>query len=138
MRLFLVGLVALIVGLLIGWTPLYLKLSDAEAQAIATEERLQSELALSQRRLAISSIHSRLAILRMQVQTGELELAQQTSTALYDQIDGVLASIEDGDDKRRLLTLKETRDEVTAKLAVADATVLSTLDRLFTLLGASL
>ena len=138
MRLFLVGLVALIVGLLAGWTPMYFKLSDAESQASAMEERLQGELAQAQRNLAISSIHSRLAILRDQVRTGEFELAQRTSTALYDRIDGVLASIEDGDDKRRLLTIKETRDDVTAKLAVADVSILETLDRLSTLLGSSL
>jgi hypothetical protein len=138
MRLFLVGLVALIVGLAIGATPLYLRLRDAEAQAAATEDRLQGELAQSQRRLAISSIHSRLAILLGQVNRGEFEQAQRTSTELYDLVDGTLASLEDGDDRRRLLTIKETRDDVTAKLAVSDGAVAQTLQRLFDLLGSSL
>ena len=138
MRLFLVGLVALLVGFLLGWTPLYLELKDAQETAAATEERLQAELSEAQRRLAVSTIHSRLAILRSQVAAEDFQLAQQTSTAMYDQVDGALASLEAGDDQRRLLTIKETRDEVTAKLAVADASVLSILDRLFSLLGSSL
>jgi hypothetical protein len=138
MRLFLVGFVALVVGLAIGAAPLYLQLRDAEAQAAATEERLQGELAQTQRKLAVSSIHSRLAILLDEVNRGEFEQAQRTSTALYDLVDGTLASLEDGDDRRRLLTIKETRDDVTAKLAVADATVAQTLQRLFDLIKASL
>lgn len=138
MRLFLTGLVALLVGLLAGWTPMYLRLQDAETQAAATEERLQGELAETQHKLAISQIHSRLAILLAEVREGSFEQAQHTSTRLYDQVDGALASLEDGDDKRRLLTLKETRDDVTAKLAVGDATVTQSLDRLFRLIGASL
>lgn len=138
MRLFLVGLVALLLGALAGWTPLYLQLRDTEAQAAATEARLQGELAGAQRKLALSQIHSRLAILLAEVRAGELEQAQRSSTALYDQVDGVLASLEEGDDKRRLLTVKETRDEVTAKLAVGDATVMQPLERLFGLIGASL
>ena len=138
MRLFLVGLVALVVGLIAGALPLYVRARNAEAQAAAMEERLQGELAQAQRALAISNVHSRLAILLSQVRRGEFEPAQRTSTDLYDRVDGALASLEDGDDKRRLLTLKETRDEVTAKLAVADVSVAQTLERLFDLLGASL
>jgi hypothetical protein len=138
MRMLLVGLVAVIVGLLAGAVPLYMQLRDLEASSAAAEEQMQIELAQSQRRLAISSIHSKLAILASEVRAGEFENAQRTSTMLYDQVDGVLASLDDGDDKRRLLTIKETRDEVTAKLAVADPAILQALDRLFTLLGASL
>ena len=138
MRLFLVGFVALIVGLLAGWTPAYLQLRDVEAQAAANEERLQADLSEAQRKLAVSSVHSRLAILLSEVREGNFEQAQRTSTTLYDQVDGTLASLPDGDDKRRLLTLKETRDEVTAKLAVGDESVAQPLERLFGLLRASL
>jgi hypothetical protein len=138
MRLFLVGLVALVVGLIAGASPLYLRARNAETQAAAMEERLQGELAQLQRALGISNVHSRLAILLSQVRRGEFEPAQRTSTDLYDRVDGALASLEDGDDRRRLLTLRETRDEVTAKLAVADVSVAQTLERLFELLGASL
>ena len=138
MRLFLVGLVALIVGGLAGWAPVYLELRDAKIQAAAAEEGLQSELAAAQKRLAVSAIHSRLAILLDEVNRGELDQAQRTSTALYDQVEGALALLEDGDDKRRLLTLKETRDDVTAKLAVGDAGVAQPLERLMRLLSASL
>lgn len=138
MRLFLVGLVALAIGAIAGWTPVYLQLRDAEAQAVATEERLQGELAEAQRKLSISAIHSRLATLLGEVNRGEFEQAQRSSTALYDQVDGALASLEDGDDRRRLLTLKETRDDVTAQLAVADPAVAQPLERLLGLIGASL
>jgi hypothetical protein len=138
MRLFLVGLVALIVGLLAGAAPLYLQLRAVESQAAEAEEQLQRQLAETQRNLAISDVHSRLAMLLMHVQRSEFTQAQQASTGLYDRVDGALASLEEGDDRRRLLTLKDTRDEVTAKLAVADASVAQTLERLFTLISASL
>lgn len=138
MRTFLVGFVALIIGLLGGAAPMYLDLRTERAQAEATEARLQADLAQAQRALAITTIHSRLATLISQVQRGEFSEAQASSTDLFNRVEGALASLEEGDDHRRLLTLKETRDEVTAKLAVGDTTVTQTLDRLFTLIGASL
>ncbi|MEZ5365877.1 MAG: hypothetical protein R2748_26980 [Bryobacterales bacterium] len=138
MRLVLVGLVCLLVGLLAGWAPAYFKQAEFEKQAMATEEKLLGEISEVQQKLAISQIHSKLAILESQVRKGDFSLAQATSTKLYDQIDGALTAIPEGDDKRRLLTIKDTRDDVTAKLAVGDSSVLETIDRLFTLLSASL
>ena len=138
MNLFKYVLIALLVGGAIGFIPTYLQLSDARAQAVATETRLTMELEESRRHLALSGIHSQLGILLLQVRESNFEAARKTSTSLYNSIDDALAIVEADDDQRRLRTLAATRDEVTAALALNDATVVGVLERLFGLLSASL
>lgn len=138
MDLFKYVIAALLVGGAIGFIPTYLQLSDARAQAVATETRLTMELDESRRHLALSSIHSQLGVLLLQVRESNFETARKTSTSLYTSIDDTLAIVEADDDQRRLRTLAATRDEVTAALALNDATVVGVLERLFGLLSASL
>ncbi len=138
MDLFKYVIAALLVGGAIGFIPTYLQLSDARAQAVATETRLTMELDESRRHLALSSIHSQLGVLLLQVRESNFETARKTSTSLYNSIDDTLAIVEADDDQRRLRTLAATRDEVTAALALNDATVVGVLERLFGLLSASL
>lgn len=138
MDLFKYVIAALLVGGAIGFIPTYLQLSDARAQAVATETRLTMELDESRRHLALSSIHSQLGVLLLEVRGSNFEAAGKTSTSLYNSIDDTLAIVEADDDQRRLRTLAATRDEVTAALALNDATVVGVLERLFGLLSASL
>ena len=138
MDLFKYVIAALLVGGAIGFIPTYLQLSDARAQAVATETRLTMELEESRRHLALSSIHSQLGVLLLQVRESNFDGARKTSTNLYNSIDDTLAIVEADDDQRRLRTLAATRDEVTAALALNDATVVGVLERLFGLLSASL
>lgn len=138
MNLFKYVLIALLVGGAIGFIPTYLQLRDARAQAVATETRLMMELEESRRHLALSSIHSQLGVLLLEVRESNFEAARKTSTSLYNSIDDTLAIVEADDDQRRLRTLGATRDEVTAALALKDATVVGVLERLFGLLSASL
>ncbi len=138
MDLFKYVIAALLVGGAIGFIPTYLQLSDARAQAVATETRLTMELDESRRHLALSSIHSQLGVLLLEVRASNFEAARKTSTSLYNSIDDTLAIVEADDDQRRLRTLAATRDEVTAALALNDATVVGILERLFGLLSASL
>ena len=138
MDLFKYVIAALLVGGAIGFIPTYLQLSDARAQAVATETRLTMELDESRRHLALSSIHSQLGVLLLEVRESNFEAARKTSTSLYNSIDDTLAIVEADDDQRRLRTLAATRDEVTAALALNDATVVGVLERLFGLLSASL
>lgn len=138
MDLFKYVIAALLVGGAIGFIPTYLQLSDARAQAVATETRLTMELEESRRHLALSSIHSQLGVLLLEVRASNFEAARKTSTSLYNSIDDTLAIVEADDDQRRLRTLAATRDEVTAALALNDATVVGVLERLFGLLSASL
>lgn len=138
MDLFKYVIAALLVGGAIGFIPTYLQLSDAREQAVATETRLTMELDESRRHLALSNIHSQLGVLLLQVRESNFETARKTSTSLYNSIDDTLAIVEADDDQRRLRTLAATRDEVTAALALNDATVVGVLERLFGLLSASL
>ena len=138
MDLFKYVIAALLVGGAIGFIPTYLQLSDARAQAVATETRLTMELDESRRHLALSSIHSQLGVLLLEVRESNFEAARKTSTSLYNSIDDTLAIVEVDYDQRRLRTLAATRDEVTAALALNDATVVGVLERLFGLLSASL
>jgi hypothetical protein len=138
MNLFKYVVIALLVGGAIGFIPTYLQLRDSRAQAVATETRLTMELAESRRHLALSSIHSQLGVLLLEVRESNFEAAGKTSTSLYNSIDDTLAIVEADDDLRRLRTLAATRDEVTAALALNDATVVGVLERLFGLLSASI
>ena len=79
-----------------------------------------------------------LGVLLLEVRESNFEAARKTSTSLYNSIDDTLAVVEADDDQRRLRTLAATRDEVTAALALNDATVVGVLERLFGLLSASL
>jgi hypothetical protein len=137
MAIFKYVLAALLVGGAAGFIPMYLQLNDARSQAEATESRLIMELVESKTDLAVSNLHSQLGVLLMQVRGADFDAARKTSTRLYNGIDDALEVVEDADDQRRLRTLVETRDQVTAALALNDGTVVETLDRLFGLLSAS-
>lgn len=138
MTIFKYVLVALLVGAAAGFIPMYLQLSDAQTKAAETEERLTTELAASRDRLTLSSIHSQLGVLFLQVRESDFEAARTTSTRLFNSIDEALETVEDADDQRRLRTVVETRDQVTAALALNDPLIADTLERLFALLSASL
>lgn len=138
MTIFKYVLVALLVGASAGFIPMYLQLSDAQTTAAETEERLTMELEASRASLTLSSIHSQLGVLFLQVRESDFETARATSTALFNSIDEALETIENADDQRRLRTVMETRDQVTAALALNDPTIADTLERLLALLSASL
>ncbi|MBI1358594.1 MAG: hypothetical protein GC160_30020 [Acidobacteria bacterium] len=131
-------LIAFVLGALVTAAPLYLQLRDAQQQAAAQAERLQAELGMARSRLAISSIHSRLGLLAAAVRSGDFAAAKTLSGPLYDDAAQAAESSEDADDQRRLKTLVETRDAVTAALATEDASILPRLEQLFQLLAASL
>jgi hypothetical protein len=129
---------ALLVGALAGYAPMYLNLRDARAQAEAAEQQLTMERDLARQELAISNLHSRLGILLMQVRAADFAGARQTSTNLYDAVNAAIETSGDADDERRLRTIAETRDQVTAALALNDPAIEETIWRLFGLLSASL
>ena len=99
------------------------------AQLEATEERLVSDLATAREDLVVSDIHSRLGLLVTTVRQSDFEAARELSTQLYDETEGALLVVADADAKRRLQTLAQTRDEVTAALALNEPQALDTLER---------
>ena len=129
---------ALLIGALAGYLPMYLNLRDARAEAEATEQQLTMERDQARQELSISNLHSRLGILLMQVRAADFAAARQTSTNFYDGVNAAIAATEDADDERRLRTIAETRDQVTAALALNDPAIEETIWRLFGLLSASL
>lgn len=138
MKTFLVALVALLVGALAGYAPMYLNLREARAQAEAAEQQLTMERDQARQELAVSNLHSRLGILLMQVRAADFAGARQTSTKLYDGVNAAIEASANADDERRLRTIAETRDQVTAALALNDPAIEETIWRLFELLSASL
>ena len=129
---------ALLVGALAGYTPMYLNLRDARAQAEAAEQQLMMERDQARQGLAVSNLHSRLGILLTQVRAADFAGARQTSTKLYDGVNAAIEASSDADDERRLRTIAATRDQVTAALALNDPGIEETIWRLFELLSASL
>ncbi len=131
-------LIAAVLGALAAAAPLYIQLRDLEQTSTAEIERLQVELGAAQSALAVSSIHSRLGLLAAAVRSGDFAAASQLSSPLYDAAGRVAEQLEDSDAKRRLRTFVDSRDEVTSALATEDAEILTRLDQMFRLLGASL
>jgi len=129
---------ALLIGALAGYVPMYLNLRDVRAQAEAKEQQLTMERDQARKELAISSLHSQMGVLLTQVRAADFPGARQTSTKLYDGVSEALESTENADDQRRLRTIVETRDQVTAALALNDPAIEETIWQLFGLLSASL
>jgi hypothetical protein len=138
MKTFAFVAVALLVGALAGYAPMYIDLRDARAQAEAAEQQLTIERDQARQELAISDLHSKLGILLMQVRAADFAGGRQTSTKLYDGVNAAIEVSGDADDERRLRTIAETRDQVTAALALNDPAIEETIWRLFGLLSASL
>lgn len=129
---------ALLIGILAGYAPLYLELRDVRAQAEAAEQQLTIERDLARKQLAMSALHSQMGVLLMQIRSADFAAARETSTKLYDGVNQAIESAENADDERRLRTVAETRDQVTAALALNDPAIEETIWRLFGLLSASL
>ena len=129
---------ALLIGALAGYAPMYLELREVRAQAEATEQQLTMERDLARRQLAMSNVHSQMGVLLIQIRTSDFAAARGTSTKLYDGVSEAIESSENADDERRLRTILETRDQVTAALALNDPAIEETVWRLFGLLSASL
>lgn len=138
MKVFQFVAAALLVGGAVGFIPTYLQLREAQTQAQTVEQQLTVERDEAQSRLRLSSIHSRLGILLTQVRRSEFEAARQTSTQMFDEVNAALEVTENADDQRRLQTIKQLRDQVTAALALNDPAVLNDLEQSFDLLSASL
>lgn len=138
MRILKFVLAGLIAGGAIGFIPTYLQLREARVQLEQTQENLSARIAEQSRLLAVSQVHSRLGLLASAARSEDFPKAQSLSTKLYDSVDAAAELVEDSDAKRRLLTLRQTRDQVTASLARADPTIADTLDRVFVLLGDSI
>ena len=133
---FVVG--ALLIGALAGYVPQYLELRDVRAQAEASEQQLTMERDLAREQLAISNLHSQLGVLLMQVRAADFTTARETSTKVFDGVAAAIESVGNADDERRLRTIAESRDQVTAALALNDPAIEETIWRLFGLLSASL
>ena len=129
---------ALLVGVLAGYVPMYLKLRNARAQAEATEQQLAMERDEARANLALSSLHSDMGVLLTQIRNADFDAARSTSTKLYNGVAEAIEAAENADDERRLRTIAETRDQVTAALALNDPAVEQTIWPLFELLSASL
>ena len=129
---------ALLIGALGGYAPLYLELRDVRAHAEATEQQLTMERDEARQELAMSTLHSQMGVLLTQVRAADFAAARETSTKLYDGVRQAIESAENADDERRLRTIAETRDQVTAALALNDPAIEETIWRLFGLLSASL
>ena len=120
-------LIGFILGLAVGFVPSYMNWRAARSVIDEIEPRL-----------AISDAHSRLAILYAHTEAGDWNPAGKASTEAFDAVDGLLDTVEDPQTKRRLLTAAQSRDEITAGVAVADGKVVSDLRRLVLLLAESL
>lgn len=138
MKTFAFVVAALLIGALGGYVPAYLELRDVRAQSEAAEQQLTMERDQARRELAISNLHSQLGVLLTQVHSSDFAAARETSTKLYDGVGAAIESTENADDERRLRTVVETRDQVTAALALNDPAVEETIWNLFGLLSASL
>ncbi len=138
MKTFVLVVGALLVGALAGYVPMYLDLRDARAQAQATEQQLTMERDEARKGLAISNLHSQMGILLMQVRAADFAAARQTSTKLFDGVNAAIESAANANDERRLRTIAETRDQVTAALTLNDPAIEETIWKLFGLLSASL
>lgn len=133
---FVVG--ALLVGALAGYAPLYLQLRDVRAQAEATQQQLTMERDQARKDLAMSNLHSQMGVLLTEIRASNFAAARTTSTKLYDGVSAAIESTGNTDDERRLRTIAETRDQVTAALALNDPAIEETIWSLFGLLSASL
>lgn len=138
MKPFVLVVGALLIGALAGYLPQYLELRDVRAQAEANEQQLTMERDLAREQLALSNLHSQLGVLLMQVRAADFTTARETSTKVFDGVAAAIESVGNADDERRLRTIGESRDQVTAALALNDPTIEETIWRLFGLLSASL
>jgi ribosomal protein L9 len=129
---------AFLIGALAGYAPMYLQLRDARAQAEMTAQQLTTERDAARKQLAMSSLHNQMGILLTEIRSADFAAARETSTKLYDSVNQAIPSAENADDERRLRTIAETRDQVTAALALNDPAIEQTVWRLFALLSASL
>lgn len=133
---FVVG--AFLIGALAGYAPLYWELRDVRAQAETTAQQLTMERDEARKELAISNLHSQMGVLLAQIRNSDFAAARGTSTKLYDSVRAAIEATENADDERRLRTIAETRDQVTAALALNDPAIEQTIWPLFGLLSASL
>lgn len=129
---------AFLIGALAGYAPMYLQLRDARAQAQASEQQLTMERDQLRKELAISNLHSQLGVLLTQIRRSDFNAARATSTRFYDGVNAAIESTDNTDDERRLRTIAETRDQVTAALALNDPAIEATIWPLLELLSASL
>jgi hypothetical protein len=128
----------LLIGAIAGYAPMYFSLREVRTQAQEESQRLTMERDKAIQELGISNVHSQMGILLMQVRAADFAVARQTSTKLYDGVNAAIEASPDADDERRLRTIAETRDQVTAALALNDPAIEETIWRLFGLLSASL
>lgn len=138
MKMFWTGLIALLVGLLFGFVPTWMKLRDTQAQQAASEQRLIAELDRARGKLTISDVHSQLGLLLVETRRGEFDEARRRSTRLFDAVARAVNEVEEPDARRRLMTIANARDEVTSALARGDERAAVSIERLFELLAGSL
>ena len=138
MKTFRNAAIALLAGALLGFVPTYLQLRDARAQGVAAEERMQADISALHERAVVSDVHSRLGLLLVRLQQGDFDGARSLSTRVFDDASQAADQVEDRDAKRRLATVGESRDSVTAGIAQSDPATTDTVSRLFELLGGSL
>ena len=100
-------LIGFVVGLAVGFVPSYMNWRAARTVIDDIEPRF-----------AISEVHSRLSILYAYTEAGQWNPAGTASTEAFDAVDSLLDTVEDPETKRRLLTAAQSRDEITAGVAV--------------------
>jgi len=116
-------LVALVLGLLVGFVPIYLNSRGASQQAAATQQRLEADVAALQGRVGLLQLHSQLGMLLREVEQQNFGQAKLRSTRFFDSLSEA-ASASEGNVREELVAIGMSRDQVTSGIAQADAEVI--------------
>ena len=121
------GLVALVVGFLVGWYPESAKRATAEADAAATHKKLES----TEQSLAIYTFRNRAALLHEVVESNDYATGGQEATRLFTDMREFANKQQAGPVRDGVEKLLGRRDAIIAGLAKADPAVKADLRDLF-------
>lgn len=131
-----VAFVAVLVGFLLGFGPMYMRLQQAEKSGEVTQSRLEAEVKVLGSQLKMSQLHSQLGMLLMEVEQKNFGTAKQQSTEFFNRLEDVATEQHANEVGQMLEGIIQSRDEITAGLATADGEVESTLRNLYEELAA--
>ena len=86
MNRFKLFLVALLIGLLVGFVPVYLNSRDASKRASAAQQKLEADLARLQQQVRLLQLHAQLGMLLHEVEEKNFGQAKLRSTRFFDSL----------------------------------------------------
>jgi predicted histidine transporter YuiF (NhaC family) len=127
----------LIVGLLIGFVPVYWQSREAERRLQQSTENLESQLARSNEQLRMSLLQGELGTLLIDVQRQNFGEAGSRSSAFFNALSQTAETTQNNQTKDKLAAIDKYRDSITSGIAKADPETAKTLQQLYLDLGSA-